>query len=73
MGYELESQFVPYMKTLGIIGGLLLLATLLPPAGHSAHHRHCYPVRGRAARLRPLRVMRSAGAAGQPKVVRLVL
>ena len=64
------------MKTLVLTLSLLLLMLLLPPAGHSAHHRHHYPVgtRGSGSRLRllPLRVVRSPAVAEQHRLVQTV-
>ncbi len=60
------------MKTLALVGSLLLLWLVLRPAGHSAHHWHCYPVSGGTARLVPVRVLRSATAAQQHRLVRAV-
>jgi len=63
------------MKTLVLIGGVLLLALLVSPAGHGAHHRHPCDVRYRAARapqLLPLRVVRTPAVARQPRRVQAV-
>lgn len=63
------------MKMPLLMLGLLLLALLLPPAGHSAHHRHQPPERGQAARpprLLPLRVVRTPAVAQQHRLVRAV-
>ena len=58
------------MKLLGLIALLLLLATLLSPAGHRAQHR------ANAQRLRqhaaPVQIVRSPWAAHAPKTVRRV-
>jgi len=66
------------MKTLVLIASLSLLIMLHPPAGHSAHHRHHYPVtsrlvRGNRLRLLPLRVLRTPAVAEQYRLVREVI
>jgi len=63
------------MKTPVILGGLLLLAVLLPPAGHGAHHPHHCLVHGYAPQQRPLlppRIMRTPAVARQRRQVRAV-
>jgi hypothetical protein len=63
------------MKTPVILGGLLLLAVLLPPAGHGAHHPHHCLVRGDAPRppqLLPPRIVRTPAVARQHRQVRAV-
>ncbi len=60
------------MKTPVLIMGLLLLAMLVPPAGHSAHHRHRYPVSTRSQKLLPLRVVRTPAVAQQHRQVHAV-
>lgn len=56
--------------------GLLLLALLLAPAGHGAHHRHRYPAGYQHAphppQLRPLRVVRTPAVAQQHRQVKAV-
>ena len=65
------------MKTPVILGGLLLLALLVTPDGHGAHHRHraaCL-VPGyvpRPAQLRPPRIVRTPAVARQHRQVRAV-
>jgi len=63
------------MKTPVILGGLLLLAVLLPPAGHGAHHPRPYLVPGYAPhppQLLPPRIMRPPAVARQHRQVRAV-
>ncbi|MVN77214.1 hypothetical protein GO988_12840 [Hymenobacter sp. HMF4947] len=63
------------MKLPLLLVGLLLLALLLPPAGHSAHRRHRHAAVGRcpgSPQLLPLRVLRTAQSTQGPKVVRAV-
>ncbi len=61
-----------------IIGGsLLLLALLVTPDGHGAHHQHHYvcSLRDRPARpaqLRPPRIVRTPAVAHQHRQVRMV-
>jgi len=57
------------MKLLGLIG-LLLLASLLAPAGHRCRHRAVS--RQRCLRAAPVQVTRSPWAARAPKTVRRV-
>ncbi|GAA4497519.1 hypothetical protein GCM10023172_12610 [Hymenobacter ginsengisoli] len=54
--------------------GLLLLALLLAPAGHGAHHRHGYPAGYQHAppQLLPLRVVRTPAVAQQHRQVKAV-
>jgi hypothetical protein len=63
------------MKTPVILGGLLLLAVLLPPAGHGARHSHHCLVHGYAPRppvLLPPRIVRTPAVARQHRQVRAV-
>jgi hypothetical protein len=63
------------MKTPVILGSLLLLAVLLPPAGHGAHHPHPCLAHGyapRPAQLRPPRIVRTPAVARQHRQVRAV-
>ena len=63
------------MKLPVLLLSLLLLALLLPPAGHGARHRHYYVGSGHCLtvpRLLPLRVLRTSQAEQQPKIVRVV-
>jgi hypothetical protein len=63
------------MKTPVILGGLLLLAVLLPPAGHGAHHPHYCLVHGyvpRPPHLLPPRIVRPPAVARQHRQVRAV-
>jgi len=59
------------MKLLGLIGLLLLLATLLSPAGHRMRHRAAawqgHP------QVAPVQIIRSPWAARAPKTVRRVV
>ena len=59
------------MKLLGLIGLLLLLTTLLSPAGHRARHRATV-ARRRHKPGAPVQVIRSPWAAHAPKTVRAV-
>ncbi|MGI4867880.1 MAG: hypothetical protein ACRYFZ_28445 [Janthinobacterium lividum] len=59
------------MKLLGLIGLLLLLATLLTPAGHRARQR-AQAARQLRAHGAPVQVIRSPWAAHAPKSVRPV-
>lgn len=62
------------MKMPVILGSLLLLAVLLPPAGHGAHHPHHCLVRSytHATPLLPPRIMRTPAVARQHRQVRTV-
>ena len=64
------------MKLLFFLLGLLLLAVLLPPLGHSARHRRAHAEGSShylpTPRLLPLRVLRTSHAAQRPKVVKAV-
>ncbi|MGI4759342.1 MAG: hypothetical protein ACRYF0_01455 [Janthinobacterium lividum] len=63
------------MKPLLLVLSLLLLALLVPPAGHGAHHRHCatrHCPPAAALRLAPPRVVRSPAVARQHRLVRAV-
>lgn len=65
------------MKTPVLLGSLLLLALLVSPEGHGAHHRHGYTclVYGHAPRLprlRPPRIVRTPAVARQHRRVRAV-
>ena len=63
------------MKLLLLVLGLLLLALLVSPAGHGAHHRHRALTSGSPAdtlRLQPPRVVRSPAVARQHRLVRAV-
>jgi hypothetical protein len=62
------------MKTPVILGSLLLLALLVSPEGHSAHHRPRYTclVPGHAARLQPPHIVRTPAVARQHRRVRAV-
>jgi hypothetical protein len=59
------------MKLLGLIALLLLLATLLSPAGHRARRRAV--ARQQCARVAPVQIIRSPWAARAPKTVRRVV
>jgi hypothetical protein len=56
--------------------GLVLLALLLVPAGHSAHHQRGQPAAGwmavRKPQLLPPRVVRTAAVAQQHRQVKVV-
>jgi hypothetical protein len=58
------------MKLLGLIAFLLLLTTLLSPAGHRARCRSV--ARVRCARVAPVQIIRSPWAAHAHKTVRRV-
>ncbi|QKG56013.1 hypothetical protein GKZ68_04775 [Hymenobacter sp. BRD128] len=64
------------MKTPLLLLGFLLLALLLAPAGHGAHHRHRYPATHQRAphtpQLLPLRVVRTPAVEQQHRQVRAV-